>query len=104
MATTRSAKLRVPSRTAATAARHEVSEATSDPQLNAWFDGASGEETSDKCNFNYGPRTWDFVGGQFVANYMWGGFFFLLQQFVKHLDCAGDTEQGIACVLPLPVE
>ena len=65
---------------AATAARHEVSEATTDPLLNAWFDGASGEETSDKCNFNYGPRTWDFVGGQFVANYMWGGFFFLLQQ------------------------
>jgi hypothetical protein len=61
---------------AATAARHEISEATTDPLLNAWFDGADGDETSDKCNFNYGARTFD--GG--VANYQWGGFFFLLQQ------------------------
>jgi len=61
---------------AATAARHEISEATSDPLLNAWFDGVTGEETSDKCNFNYGTRTFD--GG--LANYQWGGFFFLLQQ------------------------
>jgi hypothetical protein len=62
---------------AATAARHEISEATSDPQLNAWFDPLDGDETSDKCNFNYGaPLSWD--GG--LANYFWGGFFFLLQQ------------------------
>ena len=65
---------------AATGARHEISEATTDPLLNAWYDGASGEDTSDKCNFNFGTRTWDFVSPYFVANYMWGGFFFLLQQ------------------------
>lgn len=62
---------------AATAARHEISEATTDPQLNAWWDSTSGsgEETSDKCNMNYGPRTW--AAGK--ANYNWGGFPFLLQ-------------------------
>jgi hypothetical protein len=61
---------------AATAARHEISEATSDPELDAWFDPINGEETSDKCNFDYGVRTWD-AG---LANYFWGGKFFLLQQ------------------------
>lgn len=61
---------------AATAARHEVSEATTDPELDAWFDSGTGEETSDKCNFDYGPKTWD--GGK--ANYFWGGKFLLLQR------------------------
>ena len=65
---------------AATAARHEISEATSDPQLNAWWDTLTGEETSDKCNFIFGPRTWDKVGVNFMSNYQWGGKFFLLQQ------------------------
>ena len=32
---------------------HEQFEAITDPDLNAWFD-ASGNEDSDKCNFNFG--------------------------------------------------
>ena len=32
---------------------HELEEAISDPDLNAWFD-ASGQENADKCNFNFG--------------------------------------------------
>ena len=32
---------------------HEQFEAITDPDLNAWFD-SSGEEDSDKCNFNFG--------------------------------------------------
>jgi hypothetical protein len=32
---------------------HETEEATSDPDLNAWFD-SSGQENADKCNFNFG--------------------------------------------------
>jgi hypothetical protein len=32
---------------------HEQFEAITDPDLNAWFD-ASGQEDSDKCNFNFG--------------------------------------------------
>lgn len=78
---------------AATAARHEISEATTDPQLNAWWDSASGEETSDKCNFNYGTRTWDFVSPNFLANYMWGGYFFLLQmEYSNHKSAC--TQEG----------
>ncbi len=65
---------------AATAARHEISEATSDPQLDAWWDSSTGEETSDKCNFNYGTTSWKFVSPNFLANYFWGGRYFLLQQ------------------------
>jgi len=32
---------------------HELEEAISDPDLNAWFD-TNGEENADKCNFNFG--------------------------------------------------
>lgn len=65
---------------AVTAARHEISEATTDPLLDAWWDPITGEETSDKCNFNYGTRTWDKVGANFLATHFWGGNFFLMQQ------------------------
>lgn len=34
---------------------HELNEAVTDPDLNAWFD-SSGEEVGDKCNFNFGPE------------------------------------------------
>jgi hypothetical protein len=35
---------------------HELEEAISDPDLNAWFD-SSGQENADKCNFNFGPTS-----------------------------------------------
>jgi Phosphate-induced protein 1 conserved region len=35
---------------------HEHFEAITDPDLNAWFD-SSGEEDSDKCNFNFGTTS-----------------------------------------------
>ncbi|HKV95037.1 MAG TPA: hypothetical protein VJW20_21000 [Candidatus Angelobacter sp.] len=35
---------------------HEQFEAITDPDLNAWFD-TSGQEDSDKCNFNFGVVT-----------------------------------------------
>lgn len=35
---------------------HEQFEAITDPDLNAWFD-SSGQEDSDKCNFNFGATT-----------------------------------------------
>lgn len=35
---------------------HELEEAISDPDLNAWFD-SSGNENADKCNFNFGPTS-----------------------------------------------
>lgn len=35
---------------------HELEEAISDPDLNAWFD-SNGEENADKCNFNFGTTS-----------------------------------------------
>ena len=35
---------------------HELEEAISDPDLNAWFD-TSGQENADKCNFNFGATS-----------------------------------------------
>jgi Phosphate-induced protein 1 conserved region len=35
---------------------HEQFEAITDPDLNAWFDN-SGQEDSDKCNFNFGTTS-----------------------------------------------
>jgi hypothetical protein len=35
---------------------HEQFEAITDPDLNAWFD-SSGQEDSDKCNFNFGTTS-----------------------------------------------
>ena len=35
---------------------HEQFEAITDPDLNAWFD-SSGQENSDKCNFNFGTTS-----------------------------------------------
>ena len=60
---------------AATSASHELTEAITDPLLNAWFT-ARGNEIGDLCAYNYGRATWD--GGK--ANQMWNGHFYLLQQ------------------------
>jgi len=60
--------------TAATAASHEISEAITDPLLDAWYDSA-GNENGDKCAYQYGANTWN--GG--TANQMWNGAFFELQ-------------------------
>ena len=59
---------------AATAASHELTEAITDPLLNAWYD-ASGSEIGDLCAYSYGTNTWD--AGK--ANEMWNGRFYELQ-------------------------
>jgi hypothetical protein len=56
-------------------ASHEITEAITDPMLNAWFD-SSGNEIADICNFDYGANTWD--GG--LANQQWNGHFYEVQQ------------------------
>jgi hypothetical protein len=61
--------------TAATAASHELTEAITDPLLNAWFT-STGEEIGDLCAFNYGVNTWD----RGKANQSWNGHFYELQQ------------------------
>jgi hypothetical protein len=60
---------------AATVASHELTEATTDPLLDAWFSG-SGNEIGDLCAYNYGTLTWKSG----LANQMWNGNFYLLQQ------------------------
>jgi hypothetical protein len=41
---------------------HELSEALTDPHLNAWFD-SNGAENSDKCAWSFGPDDLEFSHG-----------------------------------------
>jgi hypothetical protein len=60
----------------ANVASHEMTEADTDPQLNAWWDSANGEEIGDLCAWGFGTNTWD--SGK--ANQMWNGDFYELQR------------------------
>ena len=60
----------------ASTASHELTEATTDPELDAWYDTSNGEEIGDLCAYNYGTNTWDGA----KANEMWNGRFYELQQ------------------------
>jgi len=60
---------------AATAASHELTEAITDPELDAWFT-SQGNEIGDLCAYNYGSSyPWDSGN----ANQMWNGHFYMLQ-------------------------
>ena len=56
---------------------HELEEAASDPQLNAWYD-SSGEENADKCAWTFGT-TYHTSNGS-LANVNLGGLDYLIQQ------------------------
>ena len=56
---------------------HELEEATTDPDLNAWFDGR-GAENADKCAWTFG--TTYVAGGGALANMQLGTRDFLIQQ------------------------
>jgi hypothetical protein len=60
-------------------ASHEISEAITDPLLNAWYD-AAGYENGDKCAYDYGTNTWTNPANGITANQMWGASYFELQQ------------------------
>jgi hypothetical protein len=60
---------------AANIASHEMTEANTDPELNAWWNSANGEEIGDLCVWMFGTLTWD--SGH--ANQMWNGHFYDLQ-------------------------
>lgn len=51
---------------AASITSHELTEAMTDPELNAWY-SAAGSEIGDLCAWSYGTNTWD--GG--LANESW---------------------------------
>lgn len=66
---------------AATVASHEITEAATDPLLNAWYT-SFGDEIGDLCAYDYGTLEWDSG----TANEMWNGHFYLLQrEFDNHV-------------------
>ena len=62
---------------AASIIAHELEEAATDPDLNAWYDG-SGAENADKCAWTFGSTYTASNGG--TANMSLGGRDFLIQQ------------------------
>jgi hypothetical protein len=56
---------------------HEITEANTDPELNAWWDSANGEEIGDLCAWNFGGTTGDWDGG--LADQSWNGHYYDLQ-------------------------
>ena len=56
---------------------HELEEAVTDPQLNAWFDGR-GYENADKCAWTFGS-TYTTSNGA-LANVSFGGLDYLIQR------------------------
>jgi len=67
--------------TASTAASHEITEAVTDPELNAWYT-AGGSEIGDLCAYNYGANTFDGA----LANQWWNGHFYELQtEYSNHV-------------------
>jgi len=56
---------------------HELEEAVSDPDLNAWFD-TRGQENADKCAWTFGT-TYN-VGNGSVANMKLGNYDYLIQR------------------------
>lgn len=75
----------------ATAASHEITEAITDPLLNAWYT-TQGNEIGDLCAYNYGPNTWVSNHG-IAANQFWSGttyaYFELQREFDNHLYANG---------------
>jgi hypothetical protein len=65
----------IPTDAAVNIASHEITEANTDPELDAWWDTANGEEIGDLCAWSFGSQSWD--GG--LANQMWNGHFYDLQ-------------------------
>jgi hypothetical protein len=64
-----------PADSAADLVSHELSEAITDPLLNAWFGADLSHEIGDLCSGYYGYLGWD--GG--LANESWNNHFYLLQ-------------------------
>ena len=60
---------------------HELEEAATDPQLNAWY-SANGNENADKCAWTWGATTLNAIDGSF-SNMNLGGKNYLIQQNFK---------------------
>jgi hypothetical protein len=60
---------------------HELSEATTDPDLNAWFD-SNGAENGDKCAWTFGHAQFQTSNGAF-ANVTLGSRSYLIQRMIQ---------------------
>ncbi|HEY2866235.1 MAG TPA: hypothetical protein VGJ02_04025 [Pyrinomonadaceae bacterium] len=65
---------------------HELEEATTDPDLNAWYD-SRGAENADKCAWTFGHHQYPAANGSF-ANVRLGAKDFLIQ---RNLDLIGTS-------------
>jgi hypothetical protein len=63
---------------AASVLAHEVEEATTDPDLNAWYANADGSENADKCAWNFGTTSLASNGAKY--NQTFGTMKYLIQQ------------------------
>ena len=61
---------------------HELEEATTDPDLNAWYD-ASGNENADKCAWTFGHSQYQVANGAW-ANVHLGSRDYLIQRNIRH--------------------
>jgi len=57
---------------------HELEEAITDPNLNAWYSNQTGEENADMCAWNFGAESTAPNGSQY--NMSFGGRNYLIQQ------------------------
>jgi Phosphate-induced protein 1 conserved region len=69
---------------AASVASHELTEAITDPLLDAWY-SSTGAEIGDLCAWKFGSNAWDSNN----ANQMWNGHYYELQlEYSNHVnDC-----------------
>lgn len=58
---------------------HELAEAATDPQFNAWYDGTTGAENADKCAWTFGAVS-QTASGAYYNVVLSNGYKFLLQQ------------------------
>ncbi|MEK8033564.1 hypothetical protein AACH06_22310 [Ideonella sp. DXS29W] len=57
---------------------HEIEEAATDPDLNAWYETSTGMENADKCAWTFGAQQTAPNGSKY--NVQWGPRKFLIQQ------------------------
>ena len=76
---------------------HELSETVSDPQLNAWWDNASGGENGDKCAWTFGVTSSATNGSRY--NLTLGGNSYLIQQMWLNSGGGGCVMQFVPPVI-----
>jgi hypothetical protein len=63
---------------AASVLAHELEEAVTDPDLNAWYANSNGQENADKCAWNFGATSTASNGAPY--NQTFGSMKYLIQQ------------------------